>query len=197
MNLRQLKRLEGDARSANAGPNRFYHTVDHVDDCLAKVDQVADLNERERRILRWAILWHDIVYDPTRSDNEERSALRAEQELAAAGAARTDVEEVARLIHLTRGHRVAANDRLGALMVSIDLSILGVEPARYRAYADAIRQEYAHVPDELFRQGRTSVLEQLLLAEPLFPDARFRAAFEHQARSNMAAEIDRLSASID
>jgi predicted metal-dependent HD superfamily phosphohydrolase len=82
-------------------------------------------------------------------------------------------------------------------MVSIDLSILGAEPARYRAYSDAIRQEYAHVPDELFRKGRTSVLEQLLLAEPLFPDARFRAAFERQARSNMSAEIDRLSASID
>ena len=193
--VNQLRILEIRARSANAGPNRFYHKVAHVDDCLAKLDQVGDLNEHDRRILRWAILWHDIIYDPTRSDNEERSAQRAGHDLSAAGAARKDIEEVARLIHLTRGHRVAGDDRLGALMVSIDLSILGAEPARYRAYADAIRREYAHVPDELFRKGRTLVLEELLHAEPLFPNAGFRAALEEQARANMAAEIEQLSAS--
>jgi len=37
---------------------------------------------------------------------------------------------------------------LGAILISIDLSILAAEPSRYDAYAAAIRNEYAHVPDD-------------------------------------------------
>ena len=39
--------------------------------------------------------------------------------------------EVARLIRLTAGHAVEPGDRLGALLVSIDLSILGVPAVEY------------------------------------------------------------------
>jgi len=188
-----LMKLEEQARAAYSAPGRVYHGVDHLDDCLRKLDAVETISARERRTLRLALIWHDLVYDPTRSDNEDCSARKADRALAAAGLPSKERAEVVRLILLTRGHRAELADKIGALMVSIDLSILGESPEAYRRYAAAIRTEYAHVPDDAYRQGRVKVLRQMLEADPLFPDPDFRSRYEDQARRNLAEEIERLS----
>jgi predicted metal-dependent HD superfamily phosphohydrolase len=84
---------------------------------------VADLSERDRAILIEAIWWHDVVYDPKRPDNEEQSAILAEQHVDPGIGA-----EVGRLVRLTKTHEVAPDDRRGAVLISIDLSILGADP---------------------------------------------------------------------
>ena len=188
-----LVEAELRARAAYAEPGRHYHGERHLDDCLALLAEVGDIGERDRRLLRWAILWHDAVYDPGRGDNEERSAEVARRELAACGVSSEDSAEVARLILLTRGHAAAPDDRLGALMVSIDLAILGSEPERYQAYAEAVRREFAEVPDAEWSEGRALVLMQLLAADPLYPDPGF-AALEASARRNLKEELSRLRA---
>ena len=188
----ELRRLEEQLRADHDVPGRYYHSFSHVRDCLDKLERIGSLDEREGRVLRWALLWHDSIYDPARGDNEERSAERAARELGEAGADADDVSEVSRLVLLTKGHKVEPGDRLGAILVSIDLSILGAEPARYRQYAAGIRKEYAHVPEQEYRPGRTRVLETLLEADPLYPDPDFSALLEQQARANMAAEIESL-----
>lgn len=102
------------------------------------------------------------------------------------------MEEVDRLIRLTAGHEVAEGDRLGAVLVSIDLAILGESPDAYDAYARAVRKEYAHVPDPLWRGGRARVLQRFLDAPVIFPDPDFRAAREARARANLARELETL-----
>ena len=179
--------------AAYAQPHRRYHTRAHIDDCLAKLAAVPALSDPDRRLLTWAICWHDAVYDPTRGDNEEASAVLARQDLPALGTTAAQIDEVCRLILLTKGHAVAAGDRLGALMVSIDLSILGADPADYDAYAVAIRAEYGHVPDAAFRAGRRRVLLGFVEAPAIFPDPDFRARFEAAARANLAREIAALA----
>lgn len=181
------------ARAAYAQLHRHYHDQRHIDECLAELDWVVNLDEKKRRILRWAILWHDAVYEPGRRDNERRSAKLAQTELTRCGVDHADVEEVVRLIRLTEKHRVASGDRLGALMVSIDLAILGADPARYKAYAADVRLEYSHVPEKLWRMGRSLVLERMLDKDVLFPDREFRDRLEAQARANMTAEIASLA----
>lgn len=189
-----LDGIEAAVRRDYAAAGRHYHTATHLDDCLSQLAQVDGLSAAERRRLHLALLWHDVVYDPRRGDNEEASAEQARRQLAEAGTDPAERDEVARLILLTKSHRVPADDRLGALLVSIDLSILGADPERYRAYAEAIRREYAHVPEAAYRAGRSAVLQSLLEADPLYPDPDFRARLEASARRNLAAEIDRLSA---
>lgn len=177
------------ARAAYAEPHRHYHDERHLDECLAELDSVHGLEEGERRLLRWALLWHDAIYEPGRRNNEIRSARLAEQELLRCKVPREDAAEVARLIRATERHKVESEDRLGALVVSIDLSVLGSDPQRYREYVADVRLEYAHVPEQLWRTGRTLVLQRLLEADPLFPDRNFRERLEAQARANMEAEI--------
>ncbi len=174
--------------AAYTAPCRHYHNLGHIEDCLGALARVNDLSVTEREILTEAIWWHDVVYDPTRSDNEELSARLALAHV------RPDVsQEVGRLIRLTRTHQVELADRLGAILISIDLSILGAEPARYDAYAAAIRKEYAHVPDGDYRAGRARVLRQFAERPFIFPDAAFAEAYDRQARENLARELASLS----
>jgi predicted metal-dependent HD superfamily phosphohydrolase len=174
--------------AAYSAPGRHYHNLAHIQDCLAKLVDVDGLSEAERDTLSEAIWWHDVVYDPTRSDNEEFSA-----QLAQAHVGPDIAREVGRLIRLTKTHEVERNDRLGAILISIDLSILGAEPARYDAYAAAIRKEYAHVPDRDYRAGRARVLRQFAERPFIFPDAAFAEAYDRQARENLARELALLS----
>jgi predicted metal-dependent HD superfamily phosphohydrolase len=181
-------------RQAYSEPHRRYHTLEHIADCLAQLSEVEGLSGEERHVLELAIWWHDAVYDPTRADNEERSAELARADLARLGEPAGVIDEVARLILLTKGHTVAPGDRLGAVLVSIDLSILGREPAAYDRYATGVREEYAFVPDEAFRTGRAAVLRKFLDARAIYADPAFAARYEAQARSNIARELAALEA---
>ena len=174
--------------AAYRAPGRHYHNLSHIEDCLAALTQVDGLSAREREVLSEAIWWHDVVYDPTRFDNEELSAQLAERHV------RTDVShEVGRLIRLTKTHEVKADDRLGAILISIDLSILGAEPARYDAYAAAIRQEFIHVSDADYRAGRARVLRQFAVRAVIYPDPGLAAKYDRCARDNLARELASLS----
>ena len=174
--------------AAYAAPGRHYHNLAHIEDCLAVLAQIEGLSASEREILSEAIWWHDVVYDPTRFDNEELSAQLAERHV------RADISsEVGRLIRLTKTHEVKADDRLGAILISIDLSILGAEPAHYDAYAAAIRQEFIHVSDADYRAGRAAVLRRFAARPVIYPDSHFAATYDRRARANLARELAALS----
>lgn len=175
-------------------PHRRYLTLVHIEDCLAQVAASTDLDETQRALMDAAIWFHDAIYDATRNDNEAESAALAADRLAAEGAPQSFIDEVVRLILLTAGHSVQAGDVLGARLVSIDLSILGAEPARYDAYAAAIREEYAHVPEPLYRAGRAAILGRFLESEALFADPIWAGRYETQARANLTREIAALTA---
>ncbi len=174
--------------AAYKAPGRDYHNLSHIEDCLVALSCVDGLSVAERDILTEAIWWHDVVYDPTRSDNEELSAQLAERHV------RADIgHEVGRLIRLTKTHEVKADDHLGAILISIDLSILGAEPERYDAYAAAIRQEFIHVSNADYRAGRASVLRRFAARPVIYPDAGFAAKYDRRARDNLARELASLS----
>lgn len=168
-------------------PHRRYHDLRHVEHCLAELAAVDGLAATERERLTQAIWFHDAIYDPARSDNEERSARLAESTLPDPAGA-----EVARLVRLTAGHRVEPDDRLGAILVSIDLAILGADPEAYEVYVQGIRQEYGHVPDEAFALGRAAFLKRMLATDAIYPDPGFAARFEARARRNLSRELSSL-----
>ena len=95
-----------------------------------------------------------------------------------------NVDEVRRLVLLTAGHTATADDRNGAVLCDADLAILAAVPDAYDDYAVRVRAEYAHVPDELFRVGRATVLRQLLELPALFRrHARVGATGPRQPRA--------------
>jgi predicted metal-dependent HD superfamily phosphohydrolase len=185
--------LEGTMR-AYAEPHRHYHTLDHIAALLTLLRRHgADIADRDALTL--AILFHDVVYDPSRQDNEAASAAWASPRLAGLGFAGDVRAKIGRYILATRHDRPleATADADLALLLDLDLSILAATPDDYRAYADAVRLEYAFVPDPLYRPGRRRLLEAFLRRERIYLTEPLRLAWEQPARANLAAEIAQLS----
>jgi predicted metal-dependent HD superfamily phosphohydrolase len=82
-----------------------------------------------------------------------------------------------------------------AYLLDMDLSILGTSWSEYERYAQAIRQEYAHVPIKDYRLGRITILEKLLAHPQLYLTAYYHQRLEVQARENIEREIMLLRAS--
>ncbi|GGV54064.1 hypothetical protein GCM10010277_52510 [Streptomyces longisporoflavus] len=173
-------------------PHRRYHTTAHLAAVLDHID-VLEEHADDPGLVRLAAWFHDAVYAPDRSENEERSARLAERALSEAGLSQAQVAEVARLVRLTVTHDPAVGDRNGETLCDADLAILAAAPDAYAAYASAVREEYAFVPDEDFRAGRAAVLRQLLALPRLFRTPYGAAEWEGPARANLATEIDLLS----
>src|SRR6185369_9312194 len=142
---------------------RRYHTVEHLIAMLEIIDGNAALAD-DPLAVRLAAWFHDAVYDPRAGDNEERSAAL----VAGAGLPDHLADEVVRLVLLTKDHAAGTTDHNGSLLCDADLAILAGPPDRYARYAAAVREEYAFVPEELFRVGRATVLRSLLDLPVLF-----------------------------
>ncbi|WP_371498604.1 hypothetical protein OG871_21515 [Kitasatospora sp. NBC_00374] len=171
-----------------AEPQRRYHTTDHLRAVLDQVDALAG-QAAEPDAVRLAAWFHDAVYRPERSENEERSAVLAVRALREAGLAEPLVEEVARLVRLTVTHAPEPADRNGEVLCDADLAVLGGSAEQYAAYAAAVREEYGFVPEDAFRAGRAAVLRQLLDLPALYRTEAARARFDAAARANLAAEL--------
>ena len=172
-------------------PHRRYHDLAHLAAVLGLVDQLA-ASAADPAAVRLAAWYHDIAYEPRRSDNEEVSAARARIGLLGLvdDARRAEVE---RLVRLTAGHDPAPDDANGAVLCDADLAVLASPAPAYVGYASAVREEYGHLSDAEFTAGRIAVLEHLLALPTLFrtPDAR---TWTEPARANLAAELSLLRA---
>jgi predicted metal-dependent HD superfamily phosphohydrolase len=171
-------------------PHRRYHTLDHLDTVLSIVDANARL-AADLSAVRLAAWFHDAVYDPTAGPggNEDASAQLASAELGALGLDAATTAEVARLIRLTADHDAEAGDSNGCLLADADLAILAAEPEDYIRYADAIRDEYRHVPDPMYRIGRGTVLRNLLDLPVLYRVVPARVEWTGRARANLRREL--------
>lgn len=173
-------------------PQRRYHTTAHLAQVLDHVDTLAG-HAADPDVVRLAVWFHDAVYRPDRSENEERSAALAERALPEAGVPDAATAEVARLVRLTVTHDPADGDRDGEVLCDADLAVLASAPREYAAYAAQVREEYGFVPDDLFRAGRADVLRHLLGLPRLFRTPHGAAVWEPRARQNVTTELELLT----
>lgn len=179
-----------DELLAAYGTDRGYHDLRHLTEVLDRIEELATAGVAfDRDQVSLAAWFHDGVYDG-QSGAEERSAQWAERALAG----RPEAAEVGRLVRLTETHRPADDDANGCALSDADLAILAAPSARYAEYVADVRQEYAHVPEDLFRTGRAAILSDLLAKPALFHTAYAREHWEPAARANVEAELGRISA---
>jgi predicted metal-dependent HD superfamily phosphohydrolase len=172
-------------------PHRRYHDLAHLAAVLGLVAALPGATDPDA--VRLAAWYHDVAYEPDRTDNEQVSAARARVGLRGlVPDARMD--EVERLVLLTAGHDPAADDANGAVLCDADLAVLAGPPDAYAAYASAVREEYGHLPDDEFTAGRIAVLEHLLALPALYRTPEAAAQWAERAAANMTAELSLLRA---
>lgn len=189
-------------RQQHRVPRRYYHNFGHVIDVCWKLAEARDLEPLSWKVETfYAALFHDAIYEATRSDNEEQSALLAAVWLR--GVVPPDVlDRIQRLIQATAAwvpeeelQRDHATAQAFQIFLDCDRSILGSEPARYAAYVRGLQKEFAFAGPEGWRQGRgtflRSVLNRVTNGGTIFLSAWGRSRWESAARRNIAEELRR------
>lgn len=170
-------------------PQRHYHTLQHLRECLAIWQEV-----RERlhfpRLVALAIFYHDVIYQVKSKTNESDSADYARKQLRQTDLLPDEIDLIADWILATKNHQ--NNQKFGSrehhdlnYLLDMDLAILAQDTARFCEYEQQIRAEYQWVNFLIYRIKRRQVLRRFYQQEPLYFSDELRAKFEIAAKHNL------------
>ena len=166
---------------------RHYHTLEHLDNLLKHLSEVRTQIKGWDSVL-FSLFYHDLIYNPLKNDNEERSADLAEKRLQQISVSKLIVENCKAQILATKKH-TASSDMDINFFTDADLSILGSEWNLYSVYYKQVRKEYSIYPGLIYNPGRKKVLLHFLQMERIFKTDYFMNKFELQAKHNLQQEL--------
>lgn len=173
-----------ELKRAYAERHREYHNEEHIRHCLAEFGKVW-------RVLRWpsavemAIWFHDAVFVPGASDNEERSAKLAQEMLWVGGVSDEMRMRVVDLIMATKHDgKISPRDPDAIMLADIDLSPLGARPQVFAKNAQRIRREMRMGNAEFFMK-QALFLKKLFQQTSIYGTDFFYDKYEWQARKNI------------
>jgi len=168
-------------------PQRRYHTLTHIAHMLQGALQAAasEGNQISDEQI-YAVWFHDAIYDPKTHDNEEQSAELAVRLLSAHGWDRTRIETVRAIVLDTKHHE--PHLEASKAVIDADLQTLALPWEGYNKIGQLIREEYAHVNDADWKQGRSGFFKTWL-DRPRIYYTPWGSQLEKQARANLARTI--------
>jgi pantetheine-phosphate adenylyltransferase len=179
---------------AYGATGRHYHNLDHLVHGLSELrawGATVGAAPHDIALLKKAFWFHDAVYEHGQQaiSNEEASARL----WLKSGLDKNDGDSVATLIRTTDHFQGTSLDHaLKDVMLGADLAILGQDTHVYDTYALGIRQEYARVPEQTYREHRSravAVLSQKAREGQLFGDQYFSAQYTGRAMANLNREM--------
>ncbi|HEY8696806.1 MAG TPA: hypothetical protein VIM02_04255 [Rhizomicrobium sp.] len=173
-------------------PHRAYHTVQHLEECLAWFDS-ARWAIASPGLVALAILYHDAIYDTHARDNEERSADLVCGLLEEYTTVGDETQAPLRELILATRHNALPQPGDAEIVVDIDLAILGAARQRFDEYEQQVRREYDWVAEPDFRRGRADILRQFLARPKIYSTALFRERLESAARENLQRSLAALT----
>jgi predicted metal-dependent HD superfamily phosphohydrolase len=183
--------LWSEVETKYSAKKRYYHTLQHLDNLLIQLALVRNEIQNWDAIL-FSMFYHDIIYSPLRSDNEEKSAVLAEQRMKQISVGPETIELCKVQILSTRSHLFSPDNDTN-YFTDADLSVLGADRAQYIRYCTQIRKEYSMYPDLVYKPGRKKVLAHFLGMPRIYKTHFFYNKLEEQARQNLQWELHSLN----
>lgn len=167
-------------------PSRKYHNLKHITSMLMGTPEPLTNNQI------MAIWFHDAIYNPMSTSNEEDSVdliskLYNTDGLDAEG---VDITIVGKIIMSTQQHQPLCDE--AKLVLDLDLAILGSPSHVYDEYVKNVTAEYTeHIPAHMFHPGRAAFLRKFLQRDSFFFTEWGKATFETAARINLKNELSK------
>ena len=151
--LNQLQ-FNSDVINLYNEPHRFYHTLEHIEQVLKYLHHENLLIHDE---LFLATIFHDIIYNPQSTTNEEDSANYFTDAAKSSSLTNDQKEHIKQLILDTKNHRPPA--RFSEEFIKADLSILNASFDKLIRYEKQIFKEYQFVDYKEYKVKRIEVLK--------------------------------------
>jgi predicted metal-dependent HD superfamily phosphohydrolase len=175
------------------GNGRYYHNLFHIQNVLETIELFRSC-ANDIRAIQLAAWFHDVIYDVQRNDNETQSAVYAGEILHNVGVPAAVITKVRLMIRATKHNQDCPADIDCRIMLDADLATFASDWEMQEEIEKAIRQEYAFVPEEAYREGRQLVLQSFLKRERIYCTELMYEAREAAARQNISRTIEMLRA---
>lgn len=174
----------------NSYADRPYHNLDHIMYCQRKYSEfMISEGSMPDALIDVAIWFHDIVYIPGMAYNEEKSCDLFDK-LLGHNLIRSAREDIRRMILATK-HNFPPRDEMEALIMDLDMAILGDEPEIFRKYENDVKQEYLKLySEEEYDAGRKEFIQNLVAQKFIYHTDYFHERYEIPARLNLAKYSD-------
>ncbi len=139
--------------------HRYYHNQSHLVDILSQLNEtkINLKSQKDYEKLVLTSLFHDIIYDPSKLNNEE---LSAEFFINLCEDKNDDILEIKQMILDTKDHK--PNTRLSEIFNSLDMNIVERDYDSLLEWEEGIWNEYQIFGRDKYKIGRISFLESLL-----------------------------------
>jgi predicted metal-dependent HD superfamily phosphohydrolase len=139
--------------------HRSYHSLNHLNDLISQINEnKSKFSEKEYEKLILSAIFHDIVYDPSSSTNEEDSANFLME--CVVDKSSEDILEVRQMILDTKTHNSTTN--LSESFNNYDMNIVERDFDQLLDWEKGISEEFSVYPKEKYKEGRLNFLESLL-----------------------------------
>lgn len=179
--------MRQEIETAYGAPGRYYHNRNHLRRMMQDWNRLRSHFSRPFEV-SLAVYYHDFIYVPGESDNEEQSARIAHERLRGVNLQLDAVRRIASMIRATADHR-ETGDKDTDLFLDMDMAVLAAESREYRMYTEAVRREYGRFTEEAFRIGRRRFLLKLTGRPRIFITGEFQGEPEKRARRNIREEL--------
>lgn len=139
---------------------RYYHNIEHI---YSMVKDMLDNNWLSDKLLL-AIIFHDIIYDPKRMDNEERSAELFSLYL-------NDIEIVDAILE-TKTHIFTS--KLSEQLCILDLKNLNSDFKTFMEFENKIFKEYQFVDYSIYLERRIEILNTFNIPKDWIDYVKYR-----------------------
>lgn len=179
-----------DIEERYSASNRHYHNLTHIEKMLneiyARQDKIKNLDK-----LLFSAWFHDIIYNPWRKNNEEKSAAYAIKQLSKIGVDNNLIQEIKYLILQTQNHLKdnRVNEFDDQLFLDIDILILAADRNEYAEYLINVKKEYWFVVWGIFKERRKAFCNALIAKNNIYFTKEFQELYEEKAKNNLREEV--------
>lgn len=139
--------------------HRHYHNLNHLNDLIEQINEnKSKFTEKEYEKLMLTALFHDCVYEPKSSTNEEDSAKFLME--CVIDKSDSDILDVKQMILDTKYHNSITN--LSESFNKFDMSIVERDFDHLLEWENGISEEFSVFPKDQYKKGRIKFLESLL-----------------------------------
>ena len=166
--------------------DRYYHTLVHIEDMLIHVRDFKFKSHKDRILLKWAVWFHDIIYDPSKSDNEAKSAQKLEDFMIALDFKESDIN-ISKWLILVTSHKGEPQTYIEDIICDLDLRLFINDQSEITRL---IRKEFHMQSDKDFYDGRKKFLQFMNNKEHIYHTNLYQNTQSDHAKHNIEDELN-------
>ena len=170
---------------------KFYHNLNHVYSFVNLFEKYNKFINNYKNEFLISIYFHDIIYIPSRNDNEEESINMFNKFYNEVKPNNLNKEKVIEFIAETKNHSLSKDyDFELDLFLDMDMQIVADE--NWEDYENKIRKEYCFMDETEYKNKRKQFLQSLVNKNRIFRTQIFYDTYEQIAKNNITNIINKL-----